>query len=239
MEDDVGSALTGQRTDPATAGAKWDDFMQRPGNRQALLQIGLQMMQPVGIGQTAGGHIAQSIGAGGEAVGRLETADLKEQAVDNRLQMANDRLNVAQQNANSNELRATSAASRSTGKQVGGLTDMFRARAEREDKKAEEKEIATDAKNELDSANGLNGLIADPKDPRVMQFKGKTAAQARDIIRAERNAGQTPPAGRGTIGPTQNTAIPPGYVLYSDGVHRKFETDPNSQYKGKYLEWRP
>jgi len=68
-----------------------------------------------------------------------------------------------------------------------------------------------------------------------MQFKGKTAAQARDIIRAERNAGQTPPAGRGTTGPTQNTAAPPGFVLWTDGVHRM--DDPKN--KGRMLEWRP
>ena len=47
---DLGSALTGE--DPNSAAAKWDDFMQRPGNRQALLQIGLNLMQPTAIGQT-------------------------------------------------------------------------------------------------------------------------------------------------------------------------------------------
>lgn len=45
---------------------EWESFMNQPGNRAAVVQFGLNMMQPVGLGQTFMGHVAQSVGAAGD-----------------------------------------------------------------------------------------------------------------------------------------------------------------------------
>lgn len=83
----LGSWLTGQKdgTDEPTKsifGGVGDTLNQKifddPASRAALLQIGLNLMQPVGIGQTAGGHLAQAIGAGGEEVTREEERQRKQ-----------------------------------------------------------------------------------------------------------------------------------------------------------------
>src|SRR6478735_8472697 len=131
--DDVGGALTGGQVDPAEATKGWDDWLQRPGNRTALLQIGLNLMQPTAIGQTTGGHVAQAIGAGGEAQARVAAQDLKEEQVDNKLSLANQRLAIAQQNADANTTRSTAAAAASANRKVGGLTDLVKSRFARED----------------------------------------------------------------------------------------------------------
>lgn len=198
--EDFGSALTGQTVEPAQAQSQWDDWLNRPGNRTALLQMGLQMMQPVGIGQTAGGHIAQSIGAGGEAVARAETSDLRERVADAKMQSADERLRIAQQNADSNELRATSAAAKKSAKKVGGLTDLFRARAAREDAKSFEKQLERDAKS---LAKQANDPLMDPNADVVKRYKGKSEIDIREDLRASR-----PKPKFGTVPSTDEDADP-------------------------------
>lgn len=180
--DDVGGALTGQ-TDPANASSQWDDYLNRPGNRQALMQIGLQMMQPVAMGQTVGGHIGQSIGAGGEAVARVEEGDLKERVADSKLAIADAKLQIAQQNADSGQIRANAAASRATGRKVGGLTDLMKARFARQDQASFERQLENDAK---DLVKQSSDVLADPNSDVVKKYKGKTKAEIRDILRTER-----------------------------------------------------
>lgn len=189
MEEDFGSAFTGQSAvEPAQAASQWDDWLQRPGNRTALLQMGLQMMQPVGIGQTVGGHIAQSIGAGGEAVARQETSDLKERVADAKMQAADERLRILQQNADSNATRAAAATARSTNRKVGGLTDLFRARSARDDARNFERQLDRDASEILkrvdkQSADILNkGQLSDD----IAAYKGKSKDEVKAMLRASR-----------------------------------------------------
>lgn len=184
MDDDFGSALTGQKVDPVTATGQWDDFLNRPGNRQALLQIGLQMMQPVGIGQTAGGHIAQAIGAGGEAVDRGSNIDLKERIADAKMADADEKLTIAQQNADANTSRAATARERANApKKSGGLTDAFKARAARQDAMNFDRQLDRDAKEILKQANDVLG---DPNSEVAKKYKGKTVPEIREMLRAER-----------------------------------------------------
>lgn len=185
--DDVGGALTGQTpqgtVEPAQAAGQWDDFLNRPGNRTALLQIGLQLMQPTPMGQTTGGQIGQAIGAGGEAVDRNEAADLKERTAESKLAVADEKLRIAQQNADSGAIRAGAAASRAGAKKVGGLTDLMKARFARQDAASFDRQLERDAK---DTAKQANDVLASPDDPVVKKYKGKTAAEIREMLRAER-----------------------------------------------------
>jgi hypothetical protein len=184
-EGDVGAALTGQTVDPATASGQWDDFLQRPGNRQALLQFGLNLMQPMAFGQTTGGQIGQAIGSAGEAVGRAEDADLKAQLAESKMQQADEKLQILRQNADSNAIRAGAAASRAGAKKVGGLTEMFLARAARDDKKAYEKSLVDDASDLYKEANDFT---SDPNSDAVKKYKGKSSLAIREMLRKERPA---------------------------------------------------
>lgn len=188
--EDVGGAITGQpaipgRVDPAVAAPQWDDFLQRPGNRQALLQIGLQLMQPQGIGQTSGGHIAQSIGAGGEAVDRGEAADLKERMAESKMAVADEKLRIAQQQADASTTRAGAAAARAANRKIGGLTDVVRARFAREDERNFEKQLDRDAAA-IEKKTGSIEASINPDDPVVKEYKGLTREQIRDKLRAGR-----------------------------------------------------
>lgn len=184
MFDDLGAAFTGQSTtDPATASNQWDAWLERPGNRTALLQMGLQLMQPVAMGQSVGGHIAQGVGAGGEALTRHAILDEKSQLAEAKLAQADEKLRIAQQNADSGAVRATAAATRSTAKKVGGLTDAFRARAAREDAKDFEKQLDKDARALEKQAQDFQ---RSKDDPIVQKYKGKSHIEIREMLRAER-----------------------------------------------------
>lgn len=69
--------LIDPKEDPQSLGQKWNDFLSSDENRSSLLQFGLAMMQPVGIGQSSLGHIGQAIGAGAEASGRVRQQDIE------------------------------------------------------------------------------------------------------------------------------------------------------------------
>lgn len=65
-------------SDPSTAGdqagltAEWSRWMSEPSNRAAMLQMGMQLMQPIAVGQSNAGHFAQALGGGGEAAARVQ-----------------------------------------------------------------------------------------------------------------------------------------------------------------------
>ena len=58
--------------DIVTSSGLYDRTLGDPASRAALLQIGLNLMQPRAIGQTTGGQIGQAIGSGGEEVTRAD-----------------------------------------------------------------------------------------------------------------------------------------------------------------------
>lgn len=237
--DDLGAALTGGQVDPVEATKGWDDWLQRPGNRTALLQIGLNLMQPTAIGQTTAGHVAQAIGAGGEAQARVAAQDLREDQVDNKLAIANERLRIAQQNADANTQRATAYSTRATEKKVGGLTDLMKARFARQDAAAFEKQLDSDAKQIVKQANDEFGLKKD--DPVVQKYKGMTVDQVREELRKTRkrpNFGAVPSNDDTsdddeTGAPGASATAPPveGARLAPDG--NWYVPDPKRQ--GKYL----
>lgn len=50
---------------------EWESFLNQPGNRAAVAQFGVNMLQPIGLGQSFAGHVGQSVGAAGEAKQRV------------------------------------------------------------------------------------------------------------------------------------------------------------------------
>lgn len=242
---DLGSALTGE--DPNSAAAKWDDFMQRPGNRQALLQIGLQMMQPVGIGQTTGGHIAQAIGSGGEAVDRGSNLDLKEYMADSKLADADARLGMAQQSLDLNERRANAYAESQRNKGgPGGLTAAFQERARRQDAWRNDQRIVKDAdriQKRLDDVRKEKAFMPNtPTPPDLVPYEGMDIDQIRDALKKKRAA--APPSVGDDAAPSDDdtpAAMPmtppePGARLGRNARGQPAWYKPDPQRPGKFLE---
>lgn len=237
--DDFGSALTGQRVEPAEAMNQWDDWLSRPGNRTALLQMGLNLMQPTAMGQTTGGQIAQAIGSGGEAVARQEASDLKERVADAKMQAADERLRILQQNADSGTLRATSAAAARAARGTQGLTELMKTRFKRQDAAAGEKQLQADAKAIYDQLADAEGDLLNPErknNPELAKYKGKTLPQIREAMRAERaNQPQTAVGDETDDGATptvQSSAPVPGARQAPDGNYYV----PDPKRPGKYLK---
>jgi len=235
--DDFGSALTGQTVEPAQAQSQWDSWLERPGNRTAMLQMGLQLMQPVAIGQTPLGHIGEAIGAGGEAVARNESSDLKERVADAKMNAADERLRISQQQADANTSRANTAAIRGTQKKVGGLTDLFKARAAREDARGFEKQLDKDA---ADIVKQANDPLMDPNADVVKKYKGKSKIDVREALRAERpkpKFGDVPNNDasddeEADANDTQQAPTTPGAKLAPDGNYYM----PDPARPGKFLK---
>lgn len=100
---------------------RWQGFISDPGNRSALLQTGLAMMQPSAPGQTFAGHVSGAVGQGIEA--RDRNVALREDRArglreEERLSRA---LSVDERNALSNELNVQTALANS-----GGSYEKFR-----------------------------------------------------------------------------------------------------------------
>lgn len=74
-----GPARPAQQAPGSDMAQQWSDWMDKPGNRAALLQFGIAMLQPMGIGESQIGHFASSIGSGAEAAGRVGREQLAEQ----------------------------------------------------------------------------------------------------------------------------------------------------------------
>src|SRR5258706_12493997 len=49
----------------------WNSWVEKPNNRAALMQFGIAMLQPMGMGETGGSHFANAIGSAGEAHQRV------------------------------------------------------------------------------------------------------------------------------------------------------------------------
>jgi len=95
MADDQGNAFDptlqqapqtqGQSQDysqPGSIRQAWSDWTSRPENNAALINFGLQMMQPVPAGQSRMGHFGEAVGAGLEAGGRVSTQEEARQRAD-------------------------------------------------------------------------------------------------------------------------------------------------------------
>lgn len=62
--------VSSDASQPSALRQMWDSWTSRPENNAAMINFGLQLMQPLAPGQTQLGHFAQAVGAGGEASSR-------------------------------------------------------------------------------------------------------------------------------------------------------------------------
>jgi hypothetical protein len=125
MADDV--------IDPNTYGniaKQWTDFLDQPGGRAAILSAGLALSQPRHWGQDNFAHLMSAIGTGGEAVGRVEEMNRKQQESDTKLQLAEARMQNIGERGQTNEARQryleSETARRTLADQSKRVTDFAR-----------------------------------------------------------------------------------------------------------------
>lgn len=89
--------------DPLPAAQQEAGLLDQPGARSALLQFGLNAMQPMVRGQTTLGHLAGAVGSGAEAYNRgaaLDEAqrqtDIKNEQNQQKIDVVKDKLTFAQ-----------------------------------------------------------------------------------------------------------------------------------------------
>jgi hypothetical protein len=87
--------------------SQWDNFLEQPGGRTALLQFGINMMQPPSFGDTGISQVGRAIGSAGEAVTRQSELERKEMESESKADLAASRGYAA-------ELRAENAGQRSS-----------------------------------------------------------------------------------------------------------------------------
>jgi len=116
-----------QGTDTGGLLNQWRSFLDDPAGRAALVQTGLQMLQPRAIGQSTLGHIASSIGGGGEAAERVRKTEASEaeaasvqSARDRGVGAREDLANAAQTRAEAATIAAQAAQQRAQQGGVGG-----------------------------------------------------------------------------------------------------------------------
>ena len=194
VKKNVGAALTAVPDDEDTplrsimSGAG-DALLGDENSRRALLQIGLQMMQPVAMGQSVVGHIGQGIGAGGEAVGRIEAEELKRKKQE-------DELDIAQRGL---DIKAQDLASYAKGIGLKNLIDRQALQTERLQHAATlagNKDYIAMAKAQLAALDDPYGL-ANKDDPVRKKYAGKDIREIAEIMRQEDLA-----RGGGGAGPT-------------------------------------
>ena len=85
---------------------KWAEFLDK-GGRSAIAQAGLQMMQPVGWGETPMGNLGYALGSAGEALRNAQAVDQKgaaaaqkEESKQKRDEIAQKRLNIQEERLN-------------------------------------------------------------------------------------------------------------------------------------------
>lgn len=171
-----------------------------PRSRAALLQIGLNLMQPTGIGQTGLGHFGQAIGAGGESVSRAEAEDLARQK---------------QESEEEYKTRMAGAKEREVGAyEKGQSLRAVDQRLEAERLRQQGRMALQGVKDYTASAKAIfehvNGITANEDDPLVKQYKGKTPDQIADMLKAQ-GPTASPPA-----------PVPGGGVLTRDQGGNRF-----------------
>lgn len=90
--------MPGAETFTALKG-QWDSFLEQPGAKTALLQFGINMMQPPSFGDTAFSQMGRAIGAAGEASTRQQVEERKEMEAEAKADVAEMRAYAAQQRA--------------------------------------------------------------------------------------------------------------------------------------------
>lgn len=92
--------------DLAAKTAGWDSFFANPAVATALLQFGVNLLQPRPQGQSVTGAVGSAAGAAGEAVGRVQKQQFEQDVITGREAREQERVGIESRRAASDERRA-------------------------------------------------------------------------------------------------------------------------------------
>jgi hypothetical protein len=122
----------------------WNSWVDKPNNRAALMQFGIAMLQPMGMGETGASHFANSVGAAGEAGQRVTGQEQQARKEDTSATLREATAGAREQTANAAELRALQTGEnqrlRSENQQLTGASAALRAQSDARGKYAKEKQ---------------------------------------------------------------------------------------------------
>lgn len=84
----------------------WNSWIDKPNNRAALMQFGIAMLQPIGMGETGVSHFANAVGAAGEAHQRVTTQEQQARKEDTAATLREATASARETSANAAEIRA-------------------------------------------------------------------------------------------------------------------------------------
>jgi hypothetical protein len=174
--------------------SRWGQALEDPSTRASLLQIGLQLMQPMGFGQSPMGHLAQAIGAGGEAASRIEAEDTKNLLAGSKIAKDREEISQGRQRIAIGERNATTREKRAA-QGTGGLSlnSLFRADQQRARNLEQDAKWAADKViNELKDAQYLPP--GTKLSPEAEKHRGKSPQQIQQDILQELRS-KSPQAG--------------------------------------------
>lgn len=87
---------TAEQNNTRSLSEQWAEFLDK-GGRSAIAQAGLQMMQPVGWGETPMGNLGYALGSAGEALRNSQAVDQKGAAAAQKDEKKQQRDDLAQQ----------------------------------------------------------------------------------------------------------------------------------------------
>jgi hypothetical protein len=88
LPPDQPAGTSADASQPGVLRKAWDTWTSRPENNAAMINFGLQLMQPIGPGQSRLGHWGEAIGAGAEASGRNVAAQEERAEVERKADLA-------------------------------------------------------------------------------------------------------------------------------------------------------
>ena len=187
---------------------EWRNWMQEPGNRSSLMQFGIQLMQPIGLGQTVAGHFGQALGAAGEAGDRVTAQELAERKVtreektaDSQAQLRGSQAETAAHRADSYRLGQEAAAVRAEAakQRAAHSVALTEAKVRETNEKVRRLQIEADREPDLAKKRALeNELItARTENTRAQaEHRQKQTEQADAILDIRRQDSATRQAGQ-------------------------------------------
>lgn len=106
---------------------QWSNWLDRPGNRSALMQFGIAMLQPIQQGQSFAGHIGEAIGQGGEAEARVAAQGRLQQEAESKEQLRGMQADLAGARAGSQAALSEAAGTRAAA-QAQNLQSLMQRR---------------------------------------------------------------------------------------------------------------
>lgn len=106
---------------------EWRKWLDSPQNRAALMQFGISLMQPIGVGQSTLGHFGQALGSAVEARDRMAEQELREQDIASRAAAREALATARESQAAVLEERARSNAAREALQKERNATERLKA----------------------------------------------------------------------------------------------------------------